>query len=943
MACTVAFAMATAHAAPAGPVGLFQLQHTVVQAGGEPVGPVSNMAQDSDGFLWLLMLGGGGVLRYDGQQIIAPFNDLLAAYDRPVSLLLGPHGESRDIWIGHRRSGVTHIVDGVATHYEGGTLPSGTAFELKRDRAGVVWVVTTQGVARFIDGRWQPLPRSFGWTKPHPEDIAIDPATGDVYVQDADQGGLVSRGGEAPFVPVARSELDRAKAGLPPDVPWRLSPEEDGKAVLTSDGALWYSPAEGVDRFSWPDGRVSGTPPVHEHMKYSDGLSGQVTDILEDREGNVWLGTDKGLDRFRRPHATPLVLDQPIGNAIVTPMPDGSLWVSSYRRPPLRYAHGTLTSIDAIGDGISAVTPMVDGSLLFAGIGGLRRYKDGAVESLPVPGELAHVGTRFKQVIEDGQGGLWVIAATFGVYHVEHGQWTRMNGEAGLPAETPVLLRELPGKGMGFAYASGAFLSFADGHATRLPGMEGPGVGTPLAWFVEPHGMWVGGTRGLAHVEGGVVRHVARPGGAGFRDVSGIGRDTEGGLWVYHQDGVDRIEGGTPAHIAPGDGIGENATGVSTASSLVVDASGKAWVVGYGGVAWFDPAHVAVNSVQPKVLVETIVADRVPGPATAHKLVPALVHTLRIDYTAPMLRWPERSRFEYQLSGVDDTWQQAGTRRSAYYTNLSPGTYTFRVRAFNEDGVGSAADTVYHFRVAPMWYQTYTFLACMALLAMVVAWLAYRYRVQALTRRLRIRMDERERIARDLHDTLLQGFQGLVLRFQAIDRHVADPKAKEMIDAALDRADAVLLEGREKVAALRDSGEAEGARDLEASLGAIGAENADAGAVAFRVTMLGRPRELAADVFTNAVAIAREAALNAWQHAGASSVVVEADFGKRAFELRIIDNGRGFDATAERPGHWGLRGMRERARAVSGELTIERATGGGTCVVLRVKAARAYL
>ncbi|KJV32517.1 sensor histidine kinase [Luteibacter yeojuensis] len=940
----IAFAMACAvGVAPATPIGLFQLQHSVVQPGGEPLGQILSMAQDSDGFLWLTTHN-GGLLRFDGQQAVAPYAGPLASFPAPMAILLGPRGESRDMWVGHRRNGITHIVDGVVTHYEGGAFPPGTAFAIKRDRAGIVWAMTTGGVARFVDGAWQGLPSSFGWAKPHPENMVIDAATGDVYVQDAEQGALVSRGGQAPFKAVPRTELDHAAAGLPAGVPWTLSQEDDGQARMTSDGALWFSPTEGIDRFTWADGPVRGTPAVHEHMSYADGLSGgQVMDVLEDREGNVWLATDKGLDRFRRPHFTPLVFDRPLGRPIITPMPDGSLWITSNRRPPLRYAEGRLTAMDALGDGISSVTPMADGSVLVAGLGGVRRWHGGAVQAVAVPAALAHVGTRFKQVIEDGGGGWWVTAATFGLYHVEHGAWTRVNGTAGFPDETPALMRRLPDATIGFAYGSGRFLAYANGRAHAIPGMAEVGVGAPLAWLIEPDGMWVGGTHGLARIAHGAAHAVRAAGGTPYRDVSGIARDTAGAVWLYHHDGVDRIGGGSPVHIAVGEGIGENPAGAYTPSSLMVDAAGKVWVAGGDAVAWIDPAHVVLNTVRPSVKVDALVADQAVRAAAAGEVIPALTRTLRIDYTAPMLRWPERSRFEYQLSGVDEGWQQADTRRSAYYTNLAPGRYAFRVRAFNEDGVGSAQDTVYHFRIAPAWYQTYTFLACVGLLAIAAAWLAYRYRVRALTRRLRIRMDERERIARDLHDTLLQGFQGLVLRFQAIERHVADAKVKAMIDKALTRADAALVEGRETVALLRDSAEAQGSRNLAAALAGIGVERADLSAASFRVTAHGRPRELAADVFTNAVAIAREAVLNALQHAAAPSVAIEVGYGRRTFSLRIVDNGRGFDPAAERHGHWGLLGMRERARAAGGALVIEAVAGGGTAVSFRCKAPRAYL
>ncbi|UPG88115.1 histidine kinase [Luteibacter aegosomaticola] len=939
-----------ASGAPVEPIGLSQWHHSVVMPGGEPVGYISALAQDRDGFLWLSTIG-GRLLRFDGQELNEPFAEQLKPFQAPVLVLLGPHGESSDIWVGHRRGGATHIVNGVATHYEGGALPAGSVFVLQRDRRGVVWAVTPLGVARFVDGSWQPLPASFGWSKPHPESLVIESATGDVYVKDAEQGALVSRRGEAPFQPVSRSDFDRANAGLPPGVPWSLAPEDDGPGRFAPDGAFWYGPTEGIDHYRWSTGTPAGVPDIREHMGFADGLSGvQVMDILADREGDVWLATEKGLDRFRRTHFTPVAFDSPMGGAILLPMPDGSVWVANKRQPPYLYAHGKLTRVDALKDGVSAVTLMSDGSVMFAGMNGLRRWHGGEVTFLPVPPLLEHAGTRFKQVLEDSDGSLWITVATFGLYHVSDGKWVRMNGSDGLPDASPLLMQRLPGGHVGFAFADGQLLSMVDGRARPMPGSGHLDVGAPLVWLIDGEDMWLGGSSGLAHISHGVPRILRRAGQASYNGVTGLARDATGSVWVFDHDGVDRVvasadpaaDGRSLLHIAPGEGISEN-SGVSASSSLVLDRSGMVWVASSDSVATLDPSHPVTNAIKPRVVVEGLSTDQQMHPVGPHDVVPALTHTVRIDYTAAMLRWPERTRFEYWMSGVDDTWQRAGTRRSAYYTNLSPGRYTFRVRAFNEDGVGSEIDAVYAFRVAPAWYQMALFRGLAVLLIVALAWFAYVYRVRELTRRMRIRTDERERIARDLHDTLLQGFQGLVLRFQAIRQHVESEKARDMIDRALARADDVLIEGRDKVTALRGTGDAFGSRDLVEALEAVGAERADLSTAAFRVVRFGRARELSADALENVLAIGREAALNAFQHAAASTVTVEVRYGFTSLAVRVVDNGHGFDPASERDGHWGLRGMGERARGLGAEFFIRSAPGEGAEVSVRVKAARAYL
>jgi signal transduction histidine kinase len=308
-----------------------------------------------------------------------------------------------------------------------------------------------------------------------------------------------------------------------------------------------------------------------------------------------------------------------------------------------------------------------------------------------------------------------------------------------------------------------------------------------------------------------------------------------------------------------------------------------------------------------------------------------------------MMRRPEHARFEYMLDGVDSGWQSAGTRRSAFYTRLGPGQYVFRVRAFNEDGMSSERDATYAFKIAPTWYQTVAFrLACVVFL-LALSWWIYTLRLRAVTTRMRIRHDERERIARDLHDTLLQGFQGLILRFQAVRRHVTtDPaKALGMIDDALARADGVMEEGRDKVSSLRavDGVEA----DLPAAILAASDELIDQRDVAFELAIHGRPRRLKASVHEEVYRVIREAMINALHHSGGDRVEVTVEYGRRLLEVTVRDNGVGFDASATQERHWGVAGMHERASAVGAQLGIWSRPGSGTEVSLRVDGRRGYL
>jgi len=950
---TLVAGVATAQPA-AGPVSLQQMQHTVVQPGGSPVGSILSLVQDADGFIWLTTFR-GQLLRFDGETLVEPFAAQLKAYDNPVTIMLGPKGEGRDMWIGHRRNGVSHIVDGVVTHYDGGALPKGSVQVIVRGKDGVIWVMTPSGIARFVDGRWQALPASFGPAPQHLIYFAIEAASGDVFFEDPAQGVMVSRGGRERFVPAARAEMLHADSGLPPSVPWTLPTDQEATMRAVSDGSLWYAPETGVERYRWSGRSRTVAPDIRERMTFADGLSGtQVYGILEDREGDVWVSTTRGLDRFRKTHATPLVLPEPIEFPAMAAAPDGSVWITSMTHAPFRYANGRLESVDALGDGISAVTVLGDGSLLFAGLRGFQHWQAGKITSRPFPDNFMPAGSRFRQVLEDEDRTLWVVVAASGLYHVDGETWTAMGPHEGLPSDVPTLIRRLPDGGIGVAYPDAGLYEIRHGTATRLLAPDSA-FGAPTAWLPETGGMWVGGSRGLAHVGAKGLTVLRRPDGAPYEAVSGLVRDDAGALWIFYRDGIDQVEAaevakaerGQPAtatrHVDVVEGLGENAAGVIPVSSLLKDTSGRLWAAGNTGVAYVDPRHVPYNAVRPKVFVDALATDRKVGPAVDGAVVPALTHGLRIDYTAAMLRWPERARFEYRLVGVDDGWQQAGNRRSAYYTNLAPGDYTFHVRAFNEDGVQSESDAVFPFHVAPMWYQTWLFYVGLALVLILLIAAAYVLRVRVVTQRLRIRTAERERIARDLHDTLLQGFQGLVLRFQVIRKHAGSDKARDMIDHALARADDALVQGREKVAAVRRAdGHAIDDGDLVHALEAIGDERSDLHPATYTVTQQGTARPLSEAVYDDVVAIGREAVLNALQHASASRVTADIAYGRRTLELRIVDNGSGFDVDLEREGHWGIRGMRERARLIGAQLEVRSVPGEGSEVLLRVKASRAY-
>jgi signal transduction histidine kinase len=381
---------------------------------------------------------------------------------------------------------------------------------------------------------------------------------------------------------------------------------------------------------------------------------------------------------------------------------------------------------------------------------------------------------------------------------------------------------------------------------------------------------------------------------------------------------------------------------------------GKLWFIAPDGVSVVDPRHVPFNNLPPPVHIEEITANRKPYDATNGMRLPALIRDLQIDYTALSLAAPEKVRFRYRLEGHDTEWQDAGTRRQAFYNDLPPRKYRFRVIACNNSGAWNEAGESLDFSIEPAYYQTTWFLvSCAAVFLAMLAGL-YRLRLWYLVHQFNMRLDERvgerTRIARDLHDTLLQSFQGVLLKFHAVTYALPDrpAEARKKLESAIEEARQAIAEGRDAVQGLRSS--TVPTEDLARAIGTLGeglAASPDGRPSAdFRVQVEGTTRKLAPLVRDEVYRIAGEAMRNAFRHAGASRIEVDIHYDNRQLMVRIRDNGKGIDAKVldqgGSAGHHGLPGMHERAKLVGAKLAIWSELHSGTEIELTVPAPVAY-
>jgi signal transduction histidine kinase len=381
------------------------------------------------------------------------------------------------------------------------------------------------------------------------------------------------------------------------------------------------------------------------------------------------------------------------------------------------------------------------------------------------------------------------------------------------------------------------------------------------------------------------------------------------------------------------------------------------------GVLWFsnnvnlqkiDPDSVARTGNAPPVHLEQFTAEGKHYHIDEPIKLPPLTGNVQIDYTGLSFVAPDKVRFRYKLDGFDRGWTDAGPRRQAFYTTLPPGSYRFQVIASNNSGVWNDVGASLTFVIAPAFVQTGWFLALCVIGIATAVWALIRLRVrqvrERLEERMEVRLNERTRIARELHDSLLQGFQGLMFRLQAVRQLLPERPgdAVKSLDSAMQVGDQAIGEGRDAIQSLRSSSfdVSDFATLLSALHTELGAGMDPPSRPEYGVVMEGRPRELSAVVGDEAYRIVREAVYNAYQHAKARRIEIEVTFGNADLTIRVRDDGIGVApqilARGQRPGHWGLPGMRERSESFGGHLHVWSEENAGTEVELRIPAHVAY-
>jgi ligand-binding sensor domain-containing protein/signal transduction histidine kinase len=927
---------------------------------GLPQSRIQAITQTQDGYLWIGT--SGGLVRFDGVRFVVFDRSNTAAFRDDSILSLCPARDG-SLWIGAEGGGLLHYAGGsfrVFGRSEG--LTNGFVRAIFEDSGNTLWVGADRGFFRLEGDR---LVRLDGTSQ--------IPFTAVTTIGE-DRQGRIWLGASAGLLSVEAGSLTtHLSAGVRSILEMR-----DGAMLAMTSGALR----------KWQDGRLTPGPTAESRARV----------LYQDHEGSLWIGTaGEGLIRFRdgAGSAYQAPADLP-ANTILSLFEDReqNLWIGT-ENGLVRFSRKfvtTLTGKDGLaGDNVSTIYQDRHGTLWIAtGTGQLHQMKDGRLSTFRFPSSAGNVTARM--VIEDRDGVFWIGTAGQGIIRWSDGRARIFNTADGLRNGSIRAFHQDRRGNLWVATGSGLSRWNGDGFETYYI-EDGLAYGSVRAIAEDRGGdLWIGTDGGLSHMRDGKFVHDSMLAELGSERILAIHEDSRGALWLGTRGrGLFRIEGGKLTNFTTRDGLPSN-----NIYQLLEDATGSLWmsspagvfflsrkelddraagktgsfaVIAYGaadgmessemsggfqpagcwstgGYLWFPSINGAVRidpkqaraSHPPPVVVEELIADERRIPASDAIRIPPGQGKLEIHYTAFNLLSPEQIRFKYRLEGFEDSWTETSTRRVAYYTSLPPGRYCFRVIASDVAAPQNTSEASLSFVWAPHFYQAGWFYGLYAILAGGSVWAAFRLYARQTRTRYALLLAERTRLAREMHDTVIQGCVGISTLLEAASGSA--PSNLDMMRELLDRARAqvklTLDEARQAVWDLRQGSLGGG---VVGTLSEFTQQLSLEKNIPVETEITGAPSPLDAGTDRALLLVAREAVRNAVAHGHPRRIGIRLCFETAGIRMEVSDDGCGFatppDITGA-SGHYGLVGMRERVEQLGGAFDLVSSPGQGTRVIARL-------
>lgn len=887
---------------------------------------ISDLAEDGQGTLWIATSHGGVTSYRDGQ-----FTHLDAVAARAaLTLAVDVDGS---VWMGGE-GGVTHVRNGhVVKRYSiADGLSGDPVTKILEDGDGSLWIATHAGLDRLVGGKIRTY-------------TAKDGLPGNDVV------GLYHGANGTLWIKAQNSELAR-----------RIHGRFESWKVTGLSGANIRDMLEDHDGNFWFGSSTKGLLRVHgqqvRHFSTGEGLSSNsVLCLYLDREKNLWVGTNEGgLERFRDGSFTTYAKEEGLAaDRAYSVIEDhaGDVWVTTAEG--LNRIHEGKVRVITIADGLPTNEiwglEVDDKQNLLIGTSsdGLIRMTHGHfAKVLPtLHGKFAYL---IASVLEDDKHQLWLSTIGGGLMRYADGQIKSYSSATGLLSNF-LYAMAVDTEGTLWIGTTDGLDSIKDGHIKSHVEKGGPSNAWVITlYFDARHILWIGTAgQGLFRLENGLFTRYTTHQGLPDDTINSILEDGAGNLWIGSNKGIFRITRHDLDAVATktspmmqtlrfgeADGMKSSETNAGSQPSAWRAHDGRLWFATIRGVVVVDPTRLSLSHRQRTAQVEQLLADEVNIDLTAPARLAPGTRRLEIRYTAPNLSSPERTRFRYRLDGFDEQWVPGGIQRVAQYTNLSPGHYTFRVSASDDSGRWGDQESALNFDVLPQFYQTWWFRLLEGLAAILVLFGLYRLRVNWLHARAAV-LEERQRIAGEIHDSLAQGLSGIVFQTEAalISMERAPNMTSTHLVSARNLAKSSLDDARYSV--LNLSPPILDQKSLLESLSAMARQLTGGRVDELDIHSSGEAWLVRPEAKHHVVLIAQEAVSNAIQHGNARTILINLTFTPDALCLAVSDDGIGFIPDADAHEHargYGMRNMRHRSECLGARLEVTSEVGTGTRILL---------